>query len=289
MPYNVSNAAQLRGNQSPRDSAVSDSETYPQLELVRVACCQLLQVLGSPYNVSNAAPLVELQVTRNPSISETCPQLEFVWVAFHLLQEIYSSLLGEAIQLGEHQVHRDLEISDMFPLVMERVTSRRPNLLTLARQVALAARHLEFVLAACYQLLQAYGILPGEYNATQLGEHQVQADNGSQIQPPVLETTQPTDAQEAAGGVTSGKLHCFYEGCEVTFGRPQERKRHVIGAHLPRRRCALCLHEWYRPDKIKSHLMETHQDELPQEVLNGIHAKCGQDLVAFLEHRSVVL
>ncbi|KAH9048236.1 hypothetical protein EDB84DRAFT_293619 [Lactarius hengduanensis] len=155
--------------------------------------------------------------------------------------------------------------------------------------VALAARHLEFVLVACYQLLQAYGILPGEYNATQLGEHQVQADNGSQIQPPVLETTQPTDAQEAAGGVTSGKLHCFYEGCEVTFGRSQERKRHVIGVHLPRRRCALCLHEWCRPDKIKSHLMETHQDELPQEILNEIHAKCGQDLVAFLEHRSVVL
>ncbi len=50
-------------------------------------------------------------------------QLKFVWVAYYRLLQVYSSLLDEAIQLREHQVHRDLAISEMFPQVMERVTS----------------------------------------------------------------------------------------------------------------------------------------------------------------------
>ncbi|KAI9428321.1 hypothetical protein H4582DRAFT_2176485 [Lactarius indigo] len=281
MPYNVSNAAQLRGHQTLRDSAVS--ETYPQLESVRAACFELLRVFGSPYNVSNAPPLGGHQVLRNPSISETCPQcscvalavtqLKFVWAVYHRLLQIYRSLLDEVIQLREHQHRRDLAISEIFSMV------------------ALAATRLEFVVFACHQLLQVCGVLPGEYNATQLGEHRVPADNASQIQLPAPESAQSTDAQAGipAGGDTSPRLPCSYEGCEVTFGRPQERKRHVIDVHMPRRQCALCFYEWSRPDKIKPHFMENHQDELPQEVLNEIRAKCGQGLVAFLEHRSVIL
>ncbi len=42
--------------------------TATQLEMVRVSCYQLLQVLESPYNVSNAAPLGEHQVLRGPAI-----------------------------------------------------------------------------------------------------------------------------------------------------------------------------------------------------------------------------
>ncbi len=121
------------------------------------------------------------------------------------------------------------------------------------------------------------------YNATQLGEHQVLADNASLIQPSALETAQPTDAQQAgvpAGGDTSDRLHCLYKDCKATFGRLQERKRHVTDVHKPLHRCPFCLYEWSRPDKIKTHLMTKHQDK-PQ-VLNEIRAKRGRRLVAFL-------
>ncbi|KAI9456657.1 hypothetical protein BJY52DRAFT_1187737 [Lactarius psammicola] len=271
IPHNVLNASQLWGPQALPDSAVSATHTQlsvyvipsTQLELVRVACHQLLQVLGLPYSISNAA---EHQVLQDPSISVMYPQLEFVGVAYLLLLHVYKSLLAEAIQLEEHQVHRDFAISEMFPLV------------------DLAATHVKFVLVACYQLLQVCGMPPGDYNATQLGEHQVLTENVSPIQHPTSETAQPADAQEAtvpAGGDTSDKLRCLFEDCKVTFRRLQERKRHLIDVHTPRRRCPFCLYAWSRPDKIKTHLMTKHQDK-PQ-VLNEIQSKCGQRLVAFLD------
>ncbi len=138
-----------------------------------------------------------------------------------------------------------------------------------------------------YRLLEVYGVLPGEYNATHLGEHQVLAGDASQIQPPAPETVQPTDAQEAgvpAGGDTSGRLHCPYGDCKTTFGRSQERGRHFIDVHVRRRQCPFpsCNYEWSRPGKIKTHLMVNHQDNLPPEVLNGICAKRGRHLVTFL-------
>ncbi|KAI9456660.1 hypothetical protein BJY52DRAFT_1187739 [Lactarius psammicola] len=262
-PYDVSNAAQLRGHQDLRDSAIS--ETHSQLEMVRVACYQLLQVLESPFNVSKAAPLGEHQVLRDPTISGLYPQPKSVWVAYHQLLQVYRS----AIQLGEHQVHRYIAISEVFP------------------QVALAATHVKFVLAACYRLLQIYGMLPGGNNAAQLGEYQVLGDSACRVEPPVPEAVQPTDAQEArasVGGDTSGRLHCCYEDCKATFGRLQERKRHLIDVHGRRCQCPSpsCHYKWSRPSKIKTHLIVNHKDELPQEVLNEIRAKRGRHLVAFL-------
>lgn len=270
-PYNVSNAAQSRVGEH-QDPAIS--ETYsPQLELVRVVCSQLPRVLEAPYNVSNPAPIVEHQVLQDPAIygvypqvTLTATQLEFVWVTYFQLLQVYDSLRNEsnATRLGGHQVFRD---------------SARSRIVY---QVALTATHLELVLAVCYQLLQVYGMLPGGNSAAQLGEL---ANDVFQIQPPTRETSRTIDAQEngvPAGDGTSGRLHCFYEDCEATFGRPQERKRHVIDVHTLRRQCPFCLYAWSRPDKIRAHLMKNHQDELPQEVLNEIRAKRGQHLVAFL-------
>jgi len=263
-PYNVSNAAQLGGHRTLRNFAIS--ERYPQLELARVACCQLLQVLGPPYNVPNAAPIGENQVFKisriYPQATLTVTQLEFVWDSYYQLLQVYGSLDdgSDATQFGGYQVLRGSEISPIY-------------------QVTLAATHLKFVLVACDQLLQVYGMLPGEYNATQFG---VLTDN---IHPPVPEVAQPTGVQEArapAGSDTSGRSHCHYGDCKATFGRPQERRRHLIDVHTLRRQCPFCLYEWARPDKIRAHLMKKHYDELPQEILNEIRAKRGQHLVAFL-------
>ncbi|KAI9456666.1 hypothetical protein BJY52DRAFT_1224140 [Lactarius psammicola] len=231
-----------------------------QLEAMRTVCYQPLQILDTPYNILNAAQFGEHQALRESAISETY-QLELVRVACcQLLQVLGSSYtISNIAQFGGHQVLRESAIS----------------------QVTFASTHLEFVLVACYRLLQ---VLPGEYNATQLGEHQVLADNVPPIQPAGTETAQPTDAQEAAipaGGDTSDKWRCLFEGCKATFGRLQEHKRHLIDVHTPRRRCPFCLYEWSRPDKIKNHLMTKHQDK-PQ-VLNEIHSKRGQHLVAFLD------
>ena len=132
-------------------------------------------------------------------------------------------------------------------------------------------------------------MLPVGYNATRLEEHQVLTDNVSQIQPAAPETAQLTDAQATVptvptSGDTSDRLPCPYEGCKTTFGRPQECKRHFIDIHTSRRQCLFpsCSYDWSRPDKIKTHLTMKHRAELPQEVLDGIRAKRGQRLVAYL-------
>jgi hypothetical protein len=136
---------------------------------------------------------------------------------------------------------------------------------------------LDSVIFHISQLLQVYGISPGEYNASQLGYSQVLTNNAFQIQSTASETAQPTDAQEASGD-TSGRSRC--PDCEMTYGRPQELKRHRSDVHTQRRLCPFCSHKWSRPDKIKNHLMENHEDE--PEFLDHIDAMCGRDLVAFL-------
>ena len=128
-------------------------------------------------------------------------------------------------------------------------------------------------------------MLLGEIYATQLGRHQVLADNASQVHASAPEAAQSMDVQEVgvpAGGDASARSHCLYGDCKATFGRPQERRRHLIDVHTLRRQCPFCLYHWTRPDKIRAHLMKNHHDELPQEVLNKIRAKRGQDLVALL-------
>ncbi|KAI9456663.1 hypothetical protein BJY52DRAFT_543664 [Lactarius psammicola] len=134
---NVSNAT--------RDSAIS--ETYPQLDLVRVACYRLLQALGPPYDVSNADPLEENPVLATyPQVTLTAPQLRFVWDIYCQLLQVYGSFdESNATQLGGNQVLRDSAISQIYQ-VTEHVTFRRSNLLTVARRVALAATHVKFVL-----------------------------------------------------------------------------------------------------------------------------------------------
>ncbi|KAF8270379.1 hypothetical protein EI94DRAFT_1723078 [Lactarius quietus] len=117
------------------------------------------------------------------------------------------------------------------------------------------------------------------------------ADNAPQIQHPVAETVQPTDAQQAglpAGVDTPCRLHCLNEHCGATFGGLQERKRHYIDVHNPRRQCPFCPYKWCRPNKIKTHLLVNHKDKLSREVLNEISAKRGRHLVAFLVARSVI-
>lgn len=165
------------------------------------------------------------------------------------------------------------------------------NLLILA-QVTLVVTKVKFVLAVCYRLLQIHDTLPSEYHAALPGDHQMLADNASQllsrIQSPIPETSQLTDVQEAVvsacGGTSSisKKLHCPMEGCDVTFGRLQERKRHLIDVHTPRRQCPFCSYKWSpgRPNKIKTHLTENHQDK--PHVLIEIGGQRGQRVVAFL-------
>ncbi|KAH9063805.1 hypothetical protein EDB83DRAFT_2383217 [Lactarius deliciosus] len=220
------------------------SMTYPQPDLVRFACYQLLRELGQPDNVLNAPQLGENQVLAiYPQVTLTAPQFEFVWNTY--LQLLVYGPFGESTtQLASQvQVLRDFAVSQI------------------------------------YQLLLVYGVLLSEP-----GEHQVLADNVSYIQPPPApDTAQSIDAQEAtvpADSGTSSKLLCPVEGCQATFGRQQELNRHTIDVHTSPRRCPFCTYGWSRPDKIRDHLMAKHQDK-PQ-VLNEIRAKRGQNLVAYL-------
>lgn len=74
--------------------------------------------------------------------------------------------------------------------------------------------------------------------------------------------------------------------CGMTFGRPQEFRRHVDEMHslTPRRQCPFCSHEWTRVGKIKAHLAEAHHDVLSAEVLQGIGALRGRAMVEFLNN-----
>ncbi|KAF8274231.1 hypothetical protein EI94DRAFT_1713924 [Lactarius quietus] len=117
------------------------------------------------------------------------------------------------------------------------------------------------------------------------------AGNTPQIQNLAAETVQQTDAQQAglpAGGDTPHRFRCLDENCGVTFGRLQERKRHHIDVHNPRRQCPFCPYKWCRPNKIKTHLTVNHKDKLSPEVLNELSAKRGRHLVAFLVAHSVI-
>lgn len=277
-------------------------------------CYRLLQVLGMPYSVSNAAQLREYyQTLRDSATPETCPQLELVRVAcYQLLQALGSPYdVSDAAPLGEHHVLRDPSTFETCPQLefvwgsyhrLRRVYSSLlwaiqlgehqvhqvlaifgmiPHVMEQVTSWRFAETHLGNVLATCCQLLQVlYG---DEYSATRLGEHQMLP---SQIQSPASETAQSTYPQEIGapvGGDMSDQLHCLYEGCRATFQRPQEHKRHLIDVHTPRRRCPCCPYEWCRPDIIKAHIEANHQDELSQEVLNEIRARRGRRLVAFLD------
>ncbi|KAH8991065.1 hypothetical protein EDB86DRAFT_1634653 [Lactarius hatsudake] len=217
------------------------SMTYPQPNLVRFACYQLLRELGQPDNVLNAPQLGENQVLATyPQVTLTIPQLKFVWDTY--VQLLVYGPFGESTTLLASQVLRYFAISQI------------------------------------YQLLQMYGVLPDEP-----GERQVLADNVPYTQLPAPDTAQPMDAQEAtvpADSGSSSKLLCPVEGCQATFGRQQELKRHAIDVHTLPHRCPFCPYGWSRPDKIKAHLKAKHQDE-PQ-VLNEILPKRGQHLVTYL-------
>jgi len=237
-PHNVSNAAQ--------DFSISEAYEL-QLELVRFACLWVWQVLGSPYNLTNAAPIGGDQLL---ALSGPYPLPDFfVRAIYYQLLQVYGSFdEPNATRLGGDQVRR------------------------------------EFAISQIYQLLQACGILPGEYSATQHGGYQILAENVSRIQSPASETVQPTDVQEARASAvadTSVRLHCLYVGCKATFGRPQEGKRHHIDVHTQRRRCPFCLYKWSRANKIRTHIMANHKDK-PQ-VLNEIRVKRGKRIVAFLD------
>ncbi|KAI9446747.1 hypothetical protein H4582DRAFT_2052677 [Lactarius indigo] len=209
----------------------------PQLDLVHLACYRLLRVLGPLGNISNAAQLGENQVlVIYPQITLTVPQFIFVWKTYLLLLQVDRSFdESNVTQLEAHKVIRD------------------------------------FAICQIDQLLQVYGVLPGE-----LGEHQVPGDNASQVQCPT-DIVQLIDAQDAgvlADSDTSSKLPCPEEGCRATFKRQQELNRHTIDVHSPPHGCPFCTtYSWSRPNKIKDHLMTKHQDK--HQVLDEIRAKRG--------------
>ncbi|KAH9019162.1 hypothetical protein EDB85DRAFT_581928 [Lactarius pseudohatsudake] len=139
-----------------------------------------------------------------------------------------------------------------------------------------------------YMLPQGLGQLHDGANTTQPPESLVHLGNASQFPPPEAAQSADlaTDIQtvEAPGDGDDGPLP-LCETCNLTFGRPQEFKRHMDQTHQPPRQCPFnpCAYKWKRPDKIKAHITDKHRKELCPEVFQTVSALRGKRIVEFID------
>jgi hypothetical protein len=65
--------------------------------------------------------------------------------------------------------------------------------------------------------------------------------------------------------IGSKKWPCDRDGCNKSYGRPQEVRRHVREKHEISPECLICGIKWTRPEKIRSHLIKEHRDRFTEE------------------------
>jgi len=66
-------------------------------------------------------------------------------------------------------------------------------------------------------------------------------------------------------GITAAEWYCHYGECEKKYRRLQELIRHIRDKHEIPRKCFLCDMEWTRTEKIRSHYITRHSDQLTNE------------------------
>ncbi len=73
-------------------------------------------------------------------------------------------------------------------------------------------------------------------------------------------------APGSKSGITAAEWHCHHGKCKKKYRRPQDLIRHVRDKHeIPRWCCVFCGTKWTRAEKIRSHYITRHSDQLTNE------------------------
>ena len=73
--------------------------------------------------------------------------------------------------------------------------------------------------------------------------------------PVVVSILKPTKAKPKVS--LSGRVQCKVEGCQSTFGREADMKRHVQNVHIEKKVCPICGESF---KKIKEHIKIRHEN-----------------------------
>jgi hypothetical protein len=90
--------------------------------------------------------------------------------------------------------------------------------------------------------------------------------------PSTLQNTGPSQPIVSGGqSQPSGQANLMCNGCQVTFGRPSEYRRH-LNKHTGRTHPCTepgCSKSFYRRDKLRDHLRQRHRVALPSRAQEG--------------------
>jgi hypothetical protein len=85
----------------------------------------------------------------------------------------------------------------------------------------------------------------------------------------------------------SKQWKCHHDGCNKSYGRRQEARRHMRDKHEVSPKCFICDFKRTRPEKIREHLLSKHRhhftEEERQEILNSQGLNNTIDLLERLE------
>ncbi|KAN0124447.1 hypothetical protein V8E52_002096 [Russula decolorans] len=65
--------------------------------------------------------------------------------------------------------------------------------------------------------------------------------------------------------IDSKEWTCDHDGCNKSYGRPQDVRRHVREKHGILPECPICGIKWARAEKIRKHLIKKHRNQFTKE------------------------
>ena len=68
----------------------------------------------------------------------------------------------------------------------------------------------------------------------------------------------------------SKRWPCYHYGCNRSYGRLQDVKRHIRDKHDITPECFICGIKWTRAEKIRKHLISRHRDHFTEDELQEI-------------------
>jgi hypothetical protein len=109
--------------------------------------------------------------------------------------------------------------------------------------------------------------IPGTHPNSPIEHHpdqRVEAPESSGFQRiPEMGTAQGSNLRIRLIG--SKEWPCDRDGCNKSYGRPQEVRRHVREKHGILPECPICDIKWTRAEKIRTHLIKEHRDHFTKE------------------------
>ncbi len=136
---------------------------------------------------------------------------------------------------------------------------------------------------------QSSPVLPQQFEDTQLISSSPTQHYWSQIVE-AIGFTDPGQVLEMGsaqsikrGGRGPKEWLCSHNNCNKKYRRRQELERHTVDKHRVLHKCPFCKIRWTRPERIRSHLIDQHQDHFTEEERGEIRGLRGRrDTLGFL-------